>query len=289
MKELELETTGCLGIGEEDTDYILDAWDIDLLPNLYQQDNIRYEYNQWNQSWSKVSCTIFAAMWMLSDLMNYEFSLKELKEVDDLSYEKGRIKWQWWYVKSAVDLVAKWWNEKHRDKGMVAYYRVSKYSDMVDKILEKWYDLDTNYCPTVEYAKDYYLDWVLDWTEFWSKTNWHSVCVINDWVRKIKDNYKGRKTADWKANANIYEVKNPLAKITNYWPRLYVYTKVQEDNMEEIKRLNEVKAKCNVIINHLGELWHMVNDTNFQWILHYTAEKLRKKIADADEQLKKYI
>ena len=289
MKEIELETTGCLGIGEEDTDYILDAWDIDLLPNLYQQDNIRYEYNQWNQSWSKVSCTIFAAMWMLSDLMNYEFSLKELKEVDDLSYEKGRINWQWWYVKSAVDLVAKWWNEKHRDKGMVAYYRVSKYSDMVDKILEKWYDLDTNYCPTVEYAKDYYLDWVLDWTEFWSKTNWHSVCVINDWVRKIKDNYKGRKTADWKANANIYEVKNPLAKITNYWPRLYVYTKVQEDNMEEIKRLNEVKAKCNVIINHLGELWHMVNDTNFQGILHYTAEKLRKKIADADEQLKKYI
>lgn len=289
MKELELETTGCLGIGEEDTDYILDAWDIDLLPNLYQQDNIRYEYNQWNQSWSKVSCTIFAAMWMLSDLMNYEFSLKELKEVDDLSYEKGRIKWQWWYVKSAVDLVAKWWNEKHRDKGMVAYYRVSKYSDIVDKILEKWYDLDTNYCPTVEYAKDYYLDWVLDWTEFWTKTNWHSVCVINDWVRKIKDNYKGRKTADWKANANIYEVKNPLAKITNYWPRLYVYTKVQEDNMEEIKRLNEIKAKCNVIIDHLGELWHMVNDTNFQWILHYTAEKLRKKIADADEQLKKYI
>ena len=59
--------------------------------------------------------------------------------------------------------------------------------------------------------------------------------------------------------------------------------------MEEIKRLNEIKAKCNVIINHLGELWHMVNDTNFQWILHYTAEKLRKKIADADEQLKKYI
>jgi hypothetical protein len=29
---------------------------------------------------------------MVSDLMNYEFSLKELKEVDELSYEQGRVK-----------------------------------------------------------------------------------------------------------------------------------------------------------------------------------------------------
>ena len=84
----ELETLGCLGTGNEITDYVLCDGDIDLLPNLYQQDNIRYEYNQSNQSWSKKSCTIFSAMGMVSDLMNYEFSLKELKEVDELSYEK---------------------------------------------------------------------------------------------------------------------------------------------------------------------------------------------------------
>ena len=59
--------------------------------------------------------------------------------------------------------------------------------------------------------------------------------------------------------------------------------------MEEIKRLNEIKAKCNLLIDHLGELWKLVNDENFRGILHYTAEKLRKKIQDANEQLKKYI
>lgn len=283
------EILWCLWDWAEDADYVLNDWDIDLLPTLYEQDQIRYEYNQGNQWWSIKSCTIFAAMWMLSDLMNYEFSLAELREVDKLSYENGRIQNQWWYVKDAVKLVAKWWNKNHRDKWMVAYYRISKYSDMVDIATKLWYTLDTNYCPTVEYAKDYYLDWVLDWYEFGTKTNGHSVCVINDWVRKIKDNYKGRMTADWTKNANIYEVKNPLAKITNYWPNLYIYTKVQEDNYEEIKRLNEIKAECNTIIDHLGGLYHMVNDSNFQGILHYTAEKLRKKIQDANEQLKKYI
>ena len=281
----------CIWVWETNTDYVLCNGDLDSLPTLYQQDNIRFEYNQWNQSWSRVSCTIFAAIWMVSDLMNYEFSLSEIKEIDNLSYNNPnyhpRKKWEWWWVKDAVDLVAKRWNEKHPDK-KVAYYRVSKYSDMVDKITQLWYTMDTNYCPTVEYAKDYYLDWVLEGTEFWIKTNGHSVCVINDWVRKIKDNYKGRKNPDWK-DVNIYEVKNQIAKITNYWTYLYVYTKVAEDHMQEIKRLNEIKAKCNVIINHLSGLRWMVNDSNFQGILHYTAEKMRKKINDANEQLKKYI
>ena len=285
-----LKNEWCLGIGETDTDFVLNNWDIDLLPDLYQQDNIRFEYNQWNQKWSKVSCTIFAAMWMLSDLMNYEFSLKELQEVDELSYEKWRVRGQGWRVKNAVDLVAKWRNEKHWDLWKVAYYRISKYSDMVDYSLQKWYTLDTNYCPTVEYAQDYYVsDWVLDWYDFWVKTNWHSVCVIRDNHRAIKDNYKGRMTADKSHYANIYEVKNPIAKLTNFSPRLYIYTKVKEDNLEEIKRLNSIKAKCNTIITDLWELWHLVNDENLRGILHYTAEKLRKKIEDCNNELKKYI
>jgi hypothetical protein len=33
-----------------------------------------------------MSCTIFAAIGMLSDLINYEFSYEQIKEVDELSY-----------------------------------------------------------------------------------------------------------------------------------------------------------------------------------------------------------
>lgn len=281
---------GCLGIWETDTDYILDNWDIDLLPELYQQDNIRFEYNQANQNWSKVSCTIFAAVWMLSDLMNYQFKISEIKEIDNLSYNNPkyhiRNRWEWRYVKDAVDLVAKWWNERHTDK--VAYYRMSKYSDMVDWAIKLWYTLDTNYCPTVAYAKDYYLDWVLNWYDFWLKTNGHSVCVIYDWVRKIKDNYKGRTNGDWK-DVNIYEVKNPISKLTNYSSYLYIYTKVSEDHLEEIKRLNSIKSKCNLIITELWELRHLINDENYKQILHYTANKMRNKIQDCNNELKKYI
>ena len=299
MKDLEknpdeIKELGCIWVWETDTDYVLCSGDIDLLPELYEQDNIRFEYNQANQWWSRVSCTIFAAVGMVSDLMNYEFKLEEIKQIDNLSYNNPkyhpRAKGQGWYTKDAVDLVCNYWNENHSDLWKIAYYRVNKYSDLVDKILQKWYTMVTNFCPTVEYAKDYYVsDWILDWYEFGTNTNWHAVWVIWDNHRAIKDNYKGRMTSDNSNYANIYEVKNPLAKITNYSQWLYVFTKVQEDNIAEIKRLNEIKAKCNVIIDHLGELWHMVNDTNFQWILHYTANKLRNKIKDADNELKKYV
>ena len=64
---------GCLWIGEQVTDYQLCSGDIDTLPDLSEQDTVRYEYNQWAYTWSQVSCTIFAAAWMLSDLKNYKF------------------------------------------------------------------------------------------------------------------------------------------------------------------------------------------------------------------------
>lgn len=283
------EKLWCFGTGEQCTDYILNEWDGWLLPELYQQDDIRFEYNQWNQTWSKVSCTIFSAMWAVSDLMNYEFSLDELKEVDELSYKKWRIRWEWWRVKDAVDLVAKWWNEKHGDLWKVAYYRVSKYSTLVDDILEKWYTMVTNCCPTTEYRADYKKDAILDGYDFWKNANWHAIDIIwNNWHRSTKDSYKWRKTTDWTKDCNKYELKHALDKLTNYSNYLYVYTKVAEDNMEEIKRLNEFKAQLMQAIEMNSKLWHMTNDENYKNKLHDMNEANRSKLEDIQIQLRKF-
>jgi len=73
MPEIE---NGCLGTGEQITDYLLEWFD-DALPKLVQQDDIIFAYNQYNQARSKKSCTIFSAIGAISDLYNYEFSLDE--------------------------------------------------------------------------------------------------------------------------------------------------------------------------------------------------------------------
>ena len=284
----EEEMLWCLWLWESDTDYILCDGDIDILPKLYNQDEIRFEYNQANQPRSRVSCTIFSAMWMLSDLMNYEFSLDELKEVDELSYQNWRIRWQWRYVKSAVDLVRKWWNEKHADLWTVAYYRINKYSDKIDEILEKWYTINWNFCPTSEYWADYRKDAVLDWCEFWVNTNWHAIDIIwNEWHRSTKDSYKWRKTYDWTKDCNRYELKHKIAELTNYWHRYYVFTKVSEDNLEEIKILNELKSLVLIAIETNSKMRHLVNDEWFRNKLHSMNDANRSKLEDINIQLKR--
>jgi hypothetical protein len=141
------------------------------------------------------------------------------------------------------------------------------------------YAIDWNMCPTKEYNEDK-KDWMIDGTDFWKKTSWHSVDVVcKEWQRSVKDS----------GSVPYYWLKHELSDITNFWTYFYIYTLVKEDNLEEIKRLNEIKSECNLLIEHLWTLWHLVNDKNFQSVLHYIAEKLRKKIEDCNNQLKKYI
>ena len=281
----------CLGIWEEDTDYRLCNGDWDLLPPLVKKNEIRFEYNQWANEWSKNSCTIFAAIWMLSDLIDYEFSTKQIKEVDELSYTTTkypsiRQRGKWWYVKYAVDLVADRYNNSELSKKYwkVAYYRVSKYdNEIIESVVDKLYTIDWNYCPTIQFNQDYLKDGMVDGTEFGVNTNWHSVDVIcKEWQRSVKNSYKWRKY-------NIFWLKNKLSAITNFWPYFYVYTLVKEDNLEEVKRLNEFKSALLVAIEQNSKLRHLTNDKNYQSILHYTNEKHRAKVKDIDRELAKYL
>ena len=291
MADKILEVDGCLGDWAEATDFLLCNWDGDLLPKLFQQNDIRFEYNQSEQEWSQVSCTIFAAMWMLADLMDYDFTLDEMEYVDSLSYAAGRVKWRWWYVKSAVKLVADWRNSKPELTSKywkVAYYRISKYDDdIIDEAIQKNYTLDTNFWTSTKYSKDYREDAVLDWTEFGVNTNWHSTCIIsNKGIRSVKDSYKWRKTYNWKKDCNIYELANPLSKISCYGPSLYIYTKVSEDNYERVKELNEFKTLLVQTIANNSAMWHKTKDVNYQKKLNEMNNANRKKLADIDEQLK---
>lgn len=278
MVKLE-ETVWCLWVGEQDTDYVLCEWDSDLLPPLVKKDEIRFEYNQYKNTWSYVSCTIFAAVGMISDLFNYQFTYDEIKEIDELSYTRWRIRWQWWRVQSAVKLVADRWNEKMDRK--VSYYRIEKSNDeVIEHAIDKLYTLDWNLCPTHSYNQDK-ADWMIDGTDFWTNTNWHSVDIIKyQGQRSVKDSGSTKN--------NVYGLKNKLSQISNFWPYFYIYIPV-DDHLEEIKRLNEIKSECNVCIESLWKIWNLVNDKNLRWILHSTADSLRAKIEDCNEELKKYL
>lgn len=279
------ENYGCIGLWDSNTDFLLTWSEVDTLPTLVHQDTKIYEYNQWTTP----HCTLYSAFGAISDLFNYEFTQSEIDEMVEESYNRWRIKWEWWYVKSAVNLVADYWNEHHSDLGQVVYYRVSLYdTETVDKILTKNYTLCSWYSWNQTYNDDFKSDWILNWTSFWTRTYGHAVSWIGrEWKRYIKDNYKGRKS--WKLLTNIYEVEHTPSELVSggcYYVSAYLFTKV--DNSEEIKRLETFKTECNNCITNLWTLRHLTNEENFRSILHYTADKIRKKLGDIETELKKY-
>jgi len=284
---MEEEKLGCLGDWAESTDYRLCNGDSDLLPPLVKKDEIRFTYNQYKNEWSWISCTVFAAIGMLSDLINYEFSYDQIKEVDDLTYTTDnypkRIKWQWYWVKYAVWVTADRYNASELSKkyGKVAYYRLSKYDDeIIENAIGKLYTIDWNYCPTKKYNEDK-RDLMIDGTDFGTNTNWHSVDVIQkEWQRSVKDSWSV-------PERNIYWLKNKLSAITNYGENFYIYVLVN-DHLEEIKRLNEFKTNLLNVIELNSKIWNQTNDKEYRKQLHQINEINRKKIKDIDEQLALY-
>lgn len=293
MEELE---NGCLGIGGQPTDYLICDGFEDALPTLYQQDDVIFEYNQSKQERSKKSCTIFSAIGAISDLFNYQFTLDEIKEIDDISYTRGRFKNQGRRVQSAVKLVADRRNEHHSDLGKVAYYKIdTTNNELVDKILEKGYNIMTNLNGNTKYTLDYLQDAIVNDTDFGSATYWHALNLVTVNLKKIwgkvcvKDNYKGRTTNNGKLDCNIYALEHYPSEISVFGVNGYIYTKVAEDALEEVKRLNEFKTNLQKAIDINSAMRHQTNDENYKSILHYVNEKNRKKLSDCEEQLKKYF
>lgn len=291
--EDQIILNGCFWLWEQSTDYLLCDGFEDALPTLYQQDDIIYEYNQSRQEWSKKSCTIFSAVGAISDLFNYEFSLDEIKEIDERSYTLWRIRNQWWWVQSAVKLVADRWNENEKlvkKYWKVAYYRIYLYWDRtLDAVLDKWYTVMTNINWNGKYQMDYLKDDILNGTEFGTATYGHALSLRKvDWKLCVKDNYKGRMCNDGKTDCNIFELEHYPREISVFWSNWYVYTKVAEDALEEIKRLNTLKSKVIQVTSLNSEIWHLVNDENYKNSLHKMNIENRKKLNDIEEQLQRY-
>lgn len=281
----------CIGVGEQAADFILTEGVASSLPTLYEQDTIRYEYNQFEYKWSQKSCTIFSAVGAVSDLFNYEFSLDEIYEINKVSYTLGRVADSGRYVQSAVKLVADRRNEHHADLGKVAYYRVDMADEQTVKaVIDKNYNICTGYYGNSAYTKDYATDAVLNGTQFGATTYGHAVNVINyNWKRSVKDNYKGRTTYDGTKPCNIYELEHATGEISGWHTYWYVYTKVAQDALEEIKRLNELKGKVTQAATLNSEIWHLVNDENYKNLLHKMNIENRNKLKDVEEQLTKYM
>lgn len=270
---IDLVDDWCLWDWYEETDFLLTEADIYTLPELYTQDTIRYNYNQWKQDWSKKSCSIFAAVWALSDLKNYKFDLSAIREIDTESYKRDRVSWQWRYTKKAFALTAEWRNVNF-PKDPVAYYAVLfSNDDKCNMVMNKNYNLWVSFNYTKDYVLDYDENWEIDRAVKWQpKLVWHCVNeIIKDWRKQIKDNY------DW-SKSQYYKINVSNADLYNAWiyhTRAYMFTNVKEDNLWELKRFERVKVAALNALEANSTLRENTNSKELQKSLHKTNEDIR--------------
>lgn len=284
---MEEIVNGCLWLWAKNTDYILTAWLLNSLPKLYLQDETIFQYNQWKQNWSENSCTLFSPIGAVSSLFNVEIPLDAIKIWDTDSYGKWRVPWEWWWVSMWVDHITKEWNDSEfwKKYGKVAYYSIDlKDDELVKGVLEKRYAICTWYSGNAKYNNDKNDNGVLDWTSFWARTYGHAVEAIwsiNKCPARIQDNYY------WTAKYNIYDVAHKFSEISCFYDRWYVLTKVAEDNLEELKRLNEFRTVLLRSIEDNSKMWHLANDEKYKDKLHDMNEANRSKVKDIENQLKR--
>jgi hypothetical protein len=276
---------GCLWLWEKTTDYILTEWILDALPTLYPQDEIIFQYNQWKQKWSKKSCTLFSPIGAISDLMNIQIWMDRAEEWDKDSYNHWRKEWEWRRVQLWVDHICKKYNESDlaKEHWKVAYYSIDlKNNALVKKVLDKRYTICTWYDGNSKYNNDIDDNGVLNGVEFWKKTYGHAVNAIW-WINtpsRIKDNYY--ETAKY----NIYGVEHEFSEISCFFNKWYVFTKVKEDNLERIKKLNEMRTKILNWKEINSELRHLSDSKYHQDKLHDMNDFYRDWLSYIDSELK---
>lgn len=275
-----------INLWQEDTDFLIES--SETLPKLDLQNDKRFQYNQG----STKDCTLYSAFGALSDLMDYELTKEDIKEIVDLSYEMWRREGEWRYIQSWVKCVCKWWNKKHPENP-VAYYRVDlKDKNLVTDIISKNYTLCGWYRWNYSYNYDYVVDDILNWVKFGTPTYWHAVSVIlRDWKKCIKDNYYPRKNSKG-VDTNIYEVEPEFSALIDNWvyySNAYLIVKVNNsERIAELKRLTEFRKDVEEAIALNSKMWRETNSEEFKDELHNTNNKLRAKLEDISREMNKF-
>lgn len=275
---------GCLWDWATNRDWILSSEEIKVLPELEKQDDIIFEYNQTGTP----HCTLYSALGALSDLFNREITQKQIDETVEESYKRGRIRWEGWYVKDAVNLACDMWMKWYPDE-KVAYYRISNADDdTIQNLLNKGYSVCTGFQGNSEYQRDREDNGQIDKSKFWVKSYWHAISLRRTakWNRTVKDNYKGRKT-------NLYGIIPTISDMMwdgtwHYSSYVIIKLKSDTDIKEDIKRLEEMKSMLTQMCADNSRMRELTNDEVYREELHKLNEMHRSKLKDIERELNKY-
>lgn len=200
---------------EDPRDYLLGGSSIEI-PKAFNQETFQYNQLEFSKKYGTNLCTLYAPIWMLSDLIGRNIPEREelcairVKMPDfDPSIGGELIEWD--------NCVRNWWN-RNNPNNQIRQFKLSK--DELFEALDKWHRVNIWYRGNKVYNEDAQSDGILDSIDIWKTNYGHSTTVKkrNDW-KVVVDNYDGVK------KFNIYSIKDFEAFIDSEitFPSYYLY------------------------------------------------------------------
>lgn len=225
--------------------YKLGSTNIEIIPSLNKK---TFEYNQLEfaiEFWTNL-CTLYAPIWMLSDLTWEEIPKEQRYEL----CKRRTTQYDWdknigWLFTVGRNVVRNWWNENNPNNQIreVSFEIGSK--EFYD-VLDKWYRINLWYRGNRKYNEDV-SDWVLDSSNIGATTYGHSTTLIsavrtkNNKIKLVVDNYA------WVKKFNIYSIKDFQAFLDSgivfHTASVFIYANEKID--VEIDYLKKKYAKTN--------------------------------------------
>ena len=205
-----------------DRDWIM--WDIvdpASLPKLKRNfDTSKIQYNQ-NKGWSNNWCTVFAAMWAVSDLLGITRSENQMKDVYNTAVKEWLDPSYGWYTHKAVDLVRKKTKEHFDIEINFATFEMEDVL-LLQSLFEKWYSVVGWYLGNWEYNKDKNDDWVI--SKIHKPTTYGH--AVRRFGKRVIDNYFGIK---WNVYTN--DLVKEMLKAGTLHRRWFVYFIINDDSL----------------------------------------------------------
>lgn len=110
---------------------------IEYLKNCPPQDELFYQYNQYDRVEQRIACTLFNYLIILSSIFNQPITPEQEQEVVDFAIKEGNFNPKWGNSSStSARAVFKRWNNKYPDKQAV-YFQTTRFSEAFNLAIEK--------------------------------------------------------------------------------------------------------------------------------------------------------
>lgn len=110
---------------------------MEYLKNCPPQDELFYQYNQYDRPSQRIACTLFNYLIILSSIFNQPITPEQEQEVVDFAIKEGNFNPKWGNSSStSARAVFKRWNNKYPDKQAV-YFQTTRFSEAFNLAIEK--------------------------------------------------------------------------------------------------------------------------------------------------------